>query len=158
MTTTHRLLVALCVALGLLAAVSTGAVVVLLGRAPKPVPAAGAVPAADHRPPTLSLSRAEFRARVMTFRDTESGKTWDGKNALNGRQGWRSGANTGHHVAAWLRLSDFDAAFGPPARTEVSGEVAVRAWVCRDGAVEVVYLPYLSSKPGIIALVCIDEF
>jgi hypothetical protein len=82
------------------------------------------------QPGVLSMTRAEFRKKVMTFEMNQNGaKTrWGGSN----QTGWD------HPLHYWgLQIKDFYEAFGPPYRTQVLGSMGALVWRCSDGEARV---------------------
>jgi WD40 repeat protein len=117
-------------------------------------------------PSSRSMTRAQFRQKVMTFKTinpdsasrARSARQWDGINR---------DSPSGLYFA-----SDFHEAFGKPEKTEVSGDRAYLFWQCADGGVKVVSFDLIvkmrqahwggspDARPGFgdeIALIAIND-
>jgi hypothetical protein len=124
-------------------------------------------------PTLLPITKADFRQKVMTFKNLGPGygpASWSGLNGQGGRKGYivEPVANlppnikqpeVGQHrwgIRAEFKKKDFDDAFGNPHSTQTTGEVTIWSWRCRDGTVEVI-LVHVSPASTRLSFIGIDD-
>jgi hypothetical protein len=81
----------------------------------------GATGAGATRPKAAGMTKAEFYAKLKTFKEA-------------GGQYWVEGRN---NAILFMKKIDFDENFGPPSRTQTVGKMVYWYWTVRDGTIQV---------------------